>query len=58
MATAEENPGLSQGELANETGFVASTVSYHLRKLVEWGLARTERHGKSNKVYTINRFGD
>ena len=58
LATAEENPGLSQGELASETGFVVSTVSYHLRKLVEWGLARTERHGKSNKVYTINRFGD
>ena len=56
LAAAEENPGISQGDLAGETGFVASTVSYHLRKLVEWGLARTEKDGGKNKVYAVEKM--
>lgn len=58
LAAAEENPGASQDELAIETGLVVSTISYHLRKLVQWGLARTERRGRYNLVYTIQKSED
>jgi DNA-binding MarR family transcriptional regulator len=49
-----EEPGLSQKDIANAIGVSPSTVSYHLKDLLEIGVVETERLGMRQKYY-INR---
>lgn len=49
-----EEPGISQKEIAASLGVSPSTVSYHIRDLLEMGVVETERRGMSLRCY-INR---
>ncbi len=49
-----EEPGLSQKDIAIAIGVSPSTVSYHLKDLLEMGVVETERLGMRQKYY-INR---
>jgi predicted transcriptional regulator len=49
-----EKPGISQREIATSMGVSSSTVSYHVRGLLDLGVVETERKGMRLKYY-INR---
>jgi predicted transcriptional regulator len=46
------SPGASHGEILARFELSASTLSFHLKKLVERGLAKVEKSGRENR-YTI-----
>lgn len=43
--------GIAAGEIATQLGAVANTMSAHLKILLQAGLARTERDGKSIRYF-------
>ena len=47
----EETPGISQKDIAALLGISASTVNYHITRLVEMNAVRTERKGIGVKYY-------
>lgn len=47
----ERNPGLSQSDLSDATGLAQSTVSHHVKRLVEDGLVTKERDGRSVRYH-------
>src|SRR5215831_17694002 len=46
-----ENSGASQKDLAQHTGFAAATISWHMSRLIEFGLVCSSRKGKFVKYY-------
>jgi len=45
-----ENPSASQSEAADELGYSAALVSYHLQKLEDAGVVTRERQGRQQRV--------
>ena len=41
-----ENSGASQKDIAQHTGFAAATISWHMSRLIEFGLVYSSRKGK------------
>src|SRR5215467_12147574 len=46
-----ENSGASQKGLAQHTGFAAATVSWHMSRLIEFGIVYSTKKGKFVKYY-------
>ncbi|MBI2040622.1 MAG: winged helix-turn-helix transcriptional regulator [DPANN group archaeon] len=55
LLAAEKMPGASQQELSDKLGFLPNKISYHLKRLVEFGLARIDRASRNNKVYALRK---
>lgn len=51
LEIVEENPGITQKEIAKQLGISQPTVSYHITKLRKAKRLRTEKHGMSLKHY-------
>lgn len=53
LSAIGENQGCSGEELAEKMNRSPSTVSYHVRRLVGYGLARVQRRGRRAEVYRV-----
>ncbi len=51
LSIIRENPGITQEELREVTGYSASKVSVQVRELEERGLIRREKHGRTFRIY-------
>jgi len=51
LKNIEETPGISQKDIAALLGVSASTINYHITKLVEMNAVRTERKGIGVRYY-------
>ena len=47
------NPGLSHGKILENFQMSASTLSFHLKKLVGGGILRQEKEGRENRYWVI-----
>jgi predicted transcriptional regulator len=53
-----ENPGASQGEIANHTGFSPPTINSHMSHLIRIGLVNSRKEGRFVKYYLIGDIKD
>lgn len=53
LLAVEENPGISQFELAQEMGFDKGTTAKAVKKLEEAGLLRKERDNDDKRIYKL-----
>src|SRR5215467_13608081 len=53
-----ENSGASQKDLAQHTGFAAATISWHMSRLIEFGIVYSTREGKFVKYYIRGDIAD
>src|SRR5215467_8581596 len=53
-----ENPGASQKDLAQHTGFAAATISWHMSRLIEIGIVYSSKEGKFVKYYIRGDIAD
>jgi predicted transcriptional regulator len=53
-----ENPGASQGEIANHKGFSAPTINWHMSRLIEIGLVISRKEGKFVNYYVEGNIKD
>jgi predicted transcriptional regulator len=53
-----ENSGASQKDIAQHTGFAAATISWHMSRLIEFGLVYSSRKGKFVKYYITGDIAD
>src|SRR5215472_10495659 len=53
-----ENSGASQKDLAQYTGFAAATISWHMLRLIEFGLVYSTKKGKFVKYYIRGDIAD
>jgi predicted transcriptional regulator len=53
-----ENPGASQGEIANHKGFSAPTINWHMSRLIETGLVTSHKEGKFVNYYVEGNVKD
>ena len=55
LELVKRRPGISQKEISHETGLSKRVVSYHVARMVEAELVRTERDGKRVLCYPSER---
>jgi len=53
LQTLQNNPGLTQEDIAKEVGVSQPTISYHMKKLSELGFVRVTRHGIRNHYTAV-----
>jgi predicted transcriptional regulator len=53
-----ENSGASQRDIAQHTGFAAATISWHMSRLIEFGLVYSSKKGKFVKYYIRGDIAD
>lgn len=53
-----ENSGASQKDIAQHTGFAAATISWHMSRLIEFGLVYGTKKGKFVKYYIRGDIAD
>jgi len=53
-----ENSGASQKDIAQYTGFAAATISWHMLRLIEFGLVYSTKKGKFVKYYIRGDIAD
>jgi len=51
LSIIRENPGITQEELREITGYSASKVSVQVKELEEKGLIRREKYGRTYRIY-------
>ncbi|MFA5771786.1 MAG: winged helix-turn-helix transcriptional regulator [Thermoplasmata archaeon] len=50
----KDNPGITQGEIANRIGESRQVANYHIHLMMNAGLLRTEKNGREVKFYLAN----
>jgi len=53
-----ENSGASQRDIAQHTGFAAATISWHMSRLIKFGLVYSSKKGKFVKYYIRGDIAD
>jgi DNA-binding transcriptional ArsR family regulator len=53
-----ENSGASQKDIAQYTGFAAATISWHMSRLIEFGIVYSNKEGKFVKYYITGDIAD
>jgi DNA-binding MarR family transcriptional regulator len=53
-----ENSGASQKDIAQHTGFAAATISWHMSRLIEFGIVYNIKKGKFVKYYIRGDIAD
>jgi predicted transcriptional regulator len=53
-----ENPGASQSDIARYKGFSPSTINWHMSRLIEIGLIRSQREGRFVNYYVKGNIED
>ena len=53
-----ENSGASQRDIAQHTGFAAATISWHMSRLIKFGLVYSTKKGKFVKYYIRGDIAD
>ena len=53
-----ENSGASQKDIAQHTGFAAATISWHMSRLIEFGIVYSTKKGKFVKYYITGDIAD
>ncbi len=54
----QETPGIKQKDIASFLGVSAATVSYHLRRLIAWGLVQRARRGMAVRYFPETRAAE
>lgn len=52
------NPGISQGDLATAAGLAQSTVAHHMDRLIDDGIIRKEKDGRTARYHIHGHYDD